>query len=290
MTGIAVRSFKVENEGVAVRGRVYGPDDKTGCLPTVLFCGGSGRAVASPDWLAQSFVARGMRFLALDHLEHGKSSGWTRSHHEPWQQVRELREVVTYLLGDGGASSIGLYGVGLGATCSLMAAAEDPRVAAVVAVNPHHFSRTGIVACRRKAVEVGNVQHARNNVTRLRRTPLSEVGAGSLQTLSRKVASRDALAIFPNRAFARKIVQPLLLVLTGEEGCPERSRALALYRHVPEPKDLRDLTGAEGGQGWDCATASSDGSRFLDAELHGPYVEGRNNRDSSGDPTYGLTR
>lgn len=85
---------------------------------------------------AERLTADGFLTLTLDHRNYGESAGLPRQHEDPQGKLCDLRAAVSALLRHPAADSarIILCGISLGAGYALQAAANDPRVAAVVAV------------------------------------------------------------------------------------------------------------------------------------------------------------
>jgi pimeloyl-ACP methyl ester carboxylesterase len=124
--------------GISLRGRFFRPDNATGPLPTVVLQSGIGD-LAEMLWpLTPWFLRAGFSVLSYDQRNLGRSGGAPRQEVDPWLQARDLRYALSYLQnrGDVDGHRLGLWGMSMGAAVSLLVAAIDWRVGAVVAVAP----------------------------------------------------------------------------------------------------------------------------------------------------------
>ena len=48
------------------------------------------------DDYATVFASAGLAVLVYDHRNYGVSSGWPRNETDPWQQVEDMRAVISY--------------------------------------------------------------------------------------------------------------------------------------------------------------------------------------------------
>jgi dipeptidyl aminopeptidase/acylaminoacyl peptidase len=79
-----------------------------------------------------ALVARaGYGALFLDFRGHGNSGG--RIMDLGWGAERDVHSAVSWVLGQPGVTRVGVLGLSMGGEVALTAAAEDPRIAAVVA-------------------------------------------------------------------------------------------------------------------------------------------------------------
>lgn len=90
------------------------------------------------DRYAEAFSAAGLACLVYDHRNTGSSGGNLRGEIDPWQQISDMRDAITYLRRrtDVDGSRIGLWGTSFSGGHALVVAATDPRVKCVVAVVP----------------------------------------------------------------------------------------------------------------------------------------------------------
>jgi uncharacterized protein len=126
-------AVEFEGEGVKLAGRWFRTRAKRG---TVVFLHGRSDNRASGVEIADHFVGRGFEVIAYDSRAHGESEGdaCTYGFYEKRDLVRVLDRVET--------RPIVVMGFSMGAAVALQAAADDPRIDAVVAVSPFSDLRT----------------------------------------------------------------------------------------------------------------------------------------------------
>ena len=90
------------------------------------------------DGYAQLFCAAGLNCLVYDHRGYGDSGGAPRHESDPWQQVHDMRDAITWLRrrDDVDGERIGLWGTSFAGGHALTVAALDRRVKAVVSQVP----------------------------------------------------------------------------------------------------------------------------------------------------------
>jgi len=86
------------------------------------------------DLIAESFAASGFNCIVYDHRCLGTSEGLPRHHIDPWQQIADCREVVTYARNLGGVDGtrLGIWGTSYSGGHALVMGATDRRIRAVV--------------------------------------------------------------------------------------------------------------------------------------------------------------
>jgi pimeloyl-ACP methyl ester carboxylesterase len=123
---IPFRDLRIARDGVELRGWFF--PSTSPARGTLVSLHGVGDNRASAIGVAQRFTSAGYDVLAYDSRGHGDSSGehCTYGFHEKQDLKRMLDEV--------SAKPIIVFGSSLGAAVALQAAAEDPRIASVIAV------------------------------------------------------------------------------------------------------------------------------------------------------------
>lgn len=123
---LAHRDLLVDVGGVALRGWVFPPRGPARGI-TVVYLHGIADNRASGVWLAERLVPHGLEVVVFDARAHGASGGdaCTYGFHEKRDVARVLDAV--------GARRAVLVGASLGGAVALQAAAEDARIAGVVA-------------------------------------------------------------------------------------------------------------------------------------------------------------
>jgi pimeloyl-ACP methyl ester carboxylesterase len=90
------------------------------------------------DVVARNFAEAGLNCVAYDHRCLGESEGTPRNHIDPWLQISDTRDVVTYARNLPGVAGerLGLWGTSYSGGHALVVAATDRRVRAVVTQGP----------------------------------------------------------------------------------------------------------------------------------------------------------
>lgn len=131
-------AFKTE-DGVTLRAWLYLPDRATGRVPAVVMAHGfSAVKEMYLDRFADAFAAGGLAALVFDNRNFGASDGEPRQHIDPWQQVADYRDAVTFAttLSEIDANRIGVWGSSYSGGHVLVIGAIDRRVKCVVAQVP----------------------------------------------------------------------------------------------------------------------------------------------------------
>lgn len=127
------------SEGETVVGTLYRPDGAEGPLPTVVAGGGwcYVKEIVLPH-IARVINTAGVQFLGIDYRGFGESGGERRQHVDPWMQINDYRNALTFLerRDDVDADALGVFGISYSGGHVLILAATDPRVKAVVSVVP----------------------------------------------------------------------------------------------------------------------------------------------------------
>lgn len=131
-------AFKTE-DGVTLRGWHYVPDGQQGKFPTIVMAHGfSALKEMYLDRFAEAFAAAGLAALVFDNRNFGASDGEPRQEIDPWQQVRDYRDAITYAetLAATDPERIGIWGSSYSGGHVLVLGAIDRRVKCVVAQVP----------------------------------------------------------------------------------------------------------------------------------------------------------
>jgi len=134
------RDIEFDAEGVTLRGWHYPAGDAgTGGAPAVVMAHGfSAVKEMYLDRFAEVFNAAGMNVVVFDNRNFGASDGEPRQEIDPWDQVRDYRDAITYAstLPEVDADRIGIWGSSYSGGHVLVVAAIDRRVKAVVCQVP----------------------------------------------------------------------------------------------------------------------------------------------------------
>lgn len=130
--------FKTE-DGVTLRGWHYLPDGRRGKVPTIVMAHGfSAVKEMYLDRFAEAFAAAGLAAVVFDNRNFGASDGLPRQEIDPWQQVRDYRDAITYAeaLDETDPDRIGIWGSSYSGGHVLVVGAIDRRVKCVAAQVP----------------------------------------------------------------------------------------------------------------------------------------------------------
>jgi fermentation-respiration switch protein FrsA (DUF1100 family) len=130
--------FKTE-DGVTLRGWHYRPDPRANKLPTIVMAHGySAVKEMHLDRFAESFAEAGLAAIAFDNRNFGASGGEPRQEIDPWQQIRDYRDAITFAetLGETDPERIGIWGSSYSGSHVLVVGAIDRRVKCVVSQAP----------------------------------------------------------------------------------------------------------------------------------------------------------
>lgn len=126
------------SEGVRIRGWYYKPAGP-GPHPAVALAGGwcYVRELVMP-YYAEEFASRGIGALVFDYRNLGVSDGEPRQHLDPWMQIRDYENALSYLerRADVDSDRLGAWGISYSGGHVIILAAIDPRLKAIVSQIP----------------------------------------------------------------------------------------------------------------------------------------------------------
>jgi uncharacterized protein len=130
--------FKTE-DGLTLRGWHHVPDGLQGKASTIVMAHGfSAVKEMYLDRFAAAFAAAGLASVVFDNRNFGASDGAPRQEIDPWRQVRDYRDAITYAetLEETNAERLGIWGTSYSGGHVLVVGAVDRRVKCVVAQVP----------------------------------------------------------------------------------------------------------------------------------------------------------
>ena len=126
------------SEGPTVRAWFYKADGD-GAGPPVVLAGGwcYVREIVMPTY-AQAFAQAGVSAMIFDYRNLGVSDGDNRQHLDPWAQIRDYQNAISFLerREDVDPNRIGVWGISYSGGHALILAAIDPRVKSIVSQIP----------------------------------------------------------------------------------------------------------------------------------------------------------
>lgn len=126
-------------DGVTLRGWHYLPEGRTGRAPTIVMAHGfSATKENYLDKYAEVFAAAGLGALVFDNRNFGASDGEPRYEIDPWAQVRDYRDAITFASGlaEVDESRFGVWGSSYSGAHVLVLGAIDRRIKCVAAQVP----------------------------------------------------------------------------------------------------------------------------------------------------------
>ena len=126
-------------DGVTLRGWLYVPDGAAGPVPTVVMSHGfSAVKEMYLDRFAEAFAEAGLGALVYDNRNFGASDGEPRQEIDPWAQVRDYRDAISYAQTrpEVDADRIGVWGSSYSGGHVLVVGAIDRRVKCVACQVP----------------------------------------------------------------------------------------------------------------------------------------------------------
>jgi len=131
-------SFRTE-DGTTLRGWHYLPDKRTSPSPIIVMAHGfSAVKEMYLDRFAEVFASAGLSALVFDNRNFGSSDGLPRQEIDPWRQVQDYRDAITFAetLLETDPEQIGIWGSSYSGGHVLVVGAVDRRVRCVVSQVP----------------------------------------------------------------------------------------------------------------------------------------------------------
>jgi len=251
-------------DGTPLAAFLYTPDSGSGPFPAIVLSHGFGAVKEMAlDRYADVFCAAGFACLVYDHRNTGSSGGAPRGEIDPWQQISDMRDAITYVgsRAEVDTDRIGLWGTSFAGGHSLVVAATDRRVKCVVSVVPtisgHQNTIRALTTDGYAAFvhEVNEERAARQRGEEPRMIPISKegdesyewskvAGAGTTYVNACTLLSRAFRAAYePGNYIAAISPTPLLLALTTRDTKCLTDLQLEAYSTAHEPKRLEMFPG-----------------------------------------------
>jgi fermentation-respiration switch protein FrsA (DUF1100 family) len=262
-------------DGVILRGWHYRPESGSGPRPTIVMAHGfSAVKEMYLDRFAEAFTSAGLAALVFDNRNFGASDGAPRFEIDPWQQIADYRDAITYALtrSETDGARIGVWGSSYSGAHVLVLGASDRRIRCVAAQVPlisgHRNARRLIRADVIAAVEG---MCADDRLNRYRGEPpamlpvvsedpagpaalptpdswqwFTETGKARAPAWRNEVTLRSVelfMAYEPGAYIELISPTPLLLVVALGDHLTVADEALAAYERARQPKKLAMLKG-----------------------------------------------
>lgn len=270
-TDIAFRN----EDGITLRGWHYVPDSGSGPFPTVILAHGfSAVKEMYLDRFAEAFALAGMASVVFDHRNFGASDGKIRQDIDPWCQIRDYRDAITFAetLPQTDASKIGVWGSSYSGGHVLVVGAIDRRVKAVVAqvplisghANSRRLIRADFIAGFHRACEDDRRARARGEAPTMipvvAQNPMDASALPTADSWDWFTATHAARApSWKNEVTLRSVEMfteyepgsyipfisptPLLMVVALDDHLTVADEALSAYERALHPKKLVTLGG-----------------------------------------------
>jgi uncharacterized protein len=135
---VAREDIDFRSEGTTVRGWLYTPEGP-GPYAAVVLAGGwcYVRELVMP-YYAEEFASRGIAALIIDYRNLGLSDGEPRQHLDPWMQIRDYQNALSFLetRHDVDPDRLGAWGISYSGGHVVVLAAIDPRIQVIVSQIP----------------------------------------------------------------------------------------------------------------------------------------------------------
>ena len=245
-------------DGTLLAGWFYRPSDGPRQFPCIIMSHGFTAVIDQGlAGFAEVFANAGFGVLVYDHRGYGRSEGTPRQETDPFRQMHDMRDAITFASLQPGVddSRVGVWGSSYSGGHALVVGAVDRRVACVVAVVP---ATNGAEMVRRLAGE-GNLAERQVRMIAARRAEMSGQGiqyqphATSGESLDWFLSSNhkehwinqvstlshDMVAEYEPGDYIHRIAPtPLLMIVADHDVRCCTDLQLAAFERVREPKRL----------------------------------------------------
>ena len=135
----APMDVEFKSAGETIRGHLYLPEDGKAPYPVVVMAGGwcYVKELVQPEY-AKAFTSAGLAALVFDYRRLGTSDGQPRQHLDPWDQIEDYHNAISYAetRSELDSNRIGIWGISYSGGHVLIVGATDPRVRCIVSNIP----------------------------------------------------------------------------------------------------------------------------------------------------------
>lgn len=197
---------------------------RSGTVPAVIVVPGLASAKEQPDFQPEWLTRRGIAAFAIDMPGHGEAFAQTRLRLSDYRAVSDAFDVLAAHPAID-AERIAVLGTSLGGTAALRAAAEDPRLCAVVNISGFYEPRHWFAAS----------------------APFVETALQYVTGLQETAEVRALVQQFTMRGTIARITAPLLTVHGDCDAIIPVAEARAIHAEATEPKMLLVYPGGDHG-------------------------------------------
>lgn len=133
------RKVEFRSRGETCKGVLHLPDARQGRVPLTVMAGGwcYTKEIVMPHY-AKGFVDIGVATLLFDYRRFGESTGQPRQHIDPWDQIEDYKNAISYAqtIPEVDPGRIGIWGISYSGGHVLIVAATDPRVRWAISTIP----------------------------------------------------------------------------------------------------------------------------------------------------------
>lgn len=133
------RDIEFTSGGETVRGWLYTPDTGDGPWPVIVMAGGwcYVKELVQPHY-AELYAEAGFAAILFDYRNFGSSDGARRQHIDPWMQIEDYKNAISFAetLDEVDAARIGVWGLSYSGGHALIVGATDPRVKCIASQIP----------------------------------------------------------------------------------------------------------------------------------------------------------
>lgn len=270
---MAIQKLDVEfatEDGTLLRGRTYCPPE-SGSFPGIVMAHGFGGVQQLIEHYAELFAEAGFSVLLYDHRGFGISDGSPRQEVDPYKQMSDWRDAMTFALQHNKfdeAAGLGVWGSSFAGGLAIVLAAIDPRVRVVVAQIPNVsgrrngsklFTRAQISEIRERSLRdrVNRIAGGAPDVVPLFTTEPDRLSALPVPTnaaFMEFIAALEANASWPNFVTLRSVEhllefepagwipyvspKPLLMIIGENDDCTFADVQREVFAEAGEPKKL----------------------------------------------------
>jgi uncharacterized protein len=262
------RDVEFKSEGETIRAHLYTPDGQAGPHPTVVMAGGwcYVKELVQPHYAAP-FVEAGFACLIFDYRRLGASDGLPRQHLDPWDQIEDYKNAISFAetLEEVDSDRIGVWGISYSGGHVLVVGATDPRVKCIVSNIPvvdgwfnmrrahgtvgFRRLQSAIVEDRRKRFatgEYGTMPMSADPAEALATWPFPETGPIFLDIKEREapahehwntVASTENLLSYDVRPYLERILNtPVMMIVAEQDDLTMWEKEIPYFQEIPSPR------------------------------------------------------